>query len=1001
MNRERWVQIEELYNSALESGPGVLAGVAPDLRREVERLLAQDSEGGILARPALAVFEASTVAQLSAGAQLGPYRIEAPLASGGMGTVYRAIDTRLGRVVAIKIGAARYSERFQFEARAISALNHPHICMLYDVGPDYLVMEFIDGSTLAAEIRKGPLPMELVARYGAQIASALAEAHSSGIVHRDLKPANIMLTRHGVKVLDFGLAKMLSDTALTDTNVIIGTPAYMAPEQVAGREPSAAADLFALGIVLYEMAAGKLPVPGASFGQILLSGSQAPAPAVSKERPEVPASLNDLVVKLLEKDPARRPQSASEVARELSALADRLTAPNSTGIRALLRPVFFIPAIAFILVLALGGGWLYRRSEQQRWVREQGIPEISRLATTQPLAAFLLSRKAEKIQPEDAQLAKLTKSFTRLISVGSTPPGVKVEIQDYVKPGSWLVLGPTPLKNVRIPNGYFRWRISKPGVGEFISAPETADKMQFTLDAHAASTGTDTVPAGEAGEMIDFLGWFAFNLPAFDIDRFEVTNRQYQEFVDRGGYRNESYWQEKFIRDGKKLTWQEALDQFRDSTGRPGPSTWEGGHFPPGQADYPVSGVSWYEASAYAAFAGKSLPALVQWYTAAPSDLVPYRINQSNFNGRGPVPVGTFPGVGPYGTYDMSGNVREWCLNAVDGDRRFILGGAWRTQTYQAYDPEALPPFDRSPLNGFRCVRNKGPLPAGAVAPVVRQTRDFAKTRPVSDEVFRAFRTMYAYDHIALNAVSDGVVENTADWTKEKITIDAGYDNERLPLYLFLPKNVHPPYQTILFFPSARVNTMPSSENLGDMQFVDYIIKSGRALVYPIYKGTYERLGTFIAPGDIHALDRLVDQSKEIGRSLDYLGTRSDIDKARIAYLGVSQGSADGVIFTALEDRFKAVVFLDGGFFLLPTLPAEDQVNFAPRLKKPVLMINGRYDFTFSLNRAQEPMFRMIGTPQADKRRVVFDTPHDVSQNREELSKEVLNWLDKYLGRIN
>jgi predicted esterase len=873
--------------------------------------------------------------------------------------------------------------------------------MLYDVGPDYLVMEFIEGSTLAAEIKKGPMPLDLVVRYGAQIADALAEAHSRHIVHRDLKPANIIITRHGVKVLDFGLAKMLSETGVTDSNVVMGTPAYMAPEQVQGGEPSGTTDLFALGLVLYEMSLGKLPVPGASFGQILSNGLQTAVPMLSRERAGVPASLNQLVVKLLEKDPARRPQSASEVARALSALAERLAAPTSNGVRALLQPIYLIPAIVFALVLALGAVWLYQRSQQRLWVREQAIPEISRLAMTQPLAAFIVLRKAEQIDPRDTQLAKITQSSTRVISVASTPPGAKVEIQDYVKPGSWFSLGATPLKNVRVPHGYFRWRISKAGVEEFVAAPETTDTMQFTLGAHAASTGMDTVPAGETGDMIDFVGLFVFNLPAFDIDRFEVTNRQYQTFVDEGGYRKPQYWKQTFIRDKKQLTWQEAISQFRDSTGRPGPSTWEGGHFPPGQDNYPVSGVSWYEAAAYAAFAGKSLPTLVQWYEAAPSDLVPYRINQSNFNGRGPVPVGTFPGVGPYGTYDMSGNVREWCLNAVDGDRRFILGGAWRTQTYQAYDPEALPPFDRSALNGFRCVRNKGPLPPGAVAPVVRQTRDFAKARPVSDGMFRAFRTMYAYDHIALSANSEGIVENTPDWTKEKITIDAGYENERLPLYFFRPKNIHPPYQTVLFFPSARVNTMPNSQNLGDMQFVDYIIKSGRALVYPIYKGTYERLGTFIPPGDIHDFDQLIEQSKEIGRSVDYLETRPDVDKARIAYLGVSQGAANGVIFTALEERFRAVVFLDGGFFLSPTLPAKDQVNFAPRLKKPVLMINGRYDFTFAPDRAQAPMFRMIGTAAADKRRVVFDTPHDVSQNKEELSKEVLNWLDKYLGRIN
>ena len=179
-------------------------------------------------------------------------------------------------MVAIKIASERYSERFQLEARAISTLNHPNICTLYDVGPNYLVMEFIEGATLAAEIKRGSLAPELAARYGSQIANALAEAHSLGIVHRDLKPSNIMVTRHGIKVLDFGLAKIVSDTGLTRTGGIMGTPAYMAPEQVDGREPAASADLFALGLVLYEMAVGRLPFPGASLGQMLSSGSQHP-----------------------------------------------------------------------------------------------------------------------------------------------------------------------------------------------------------------------------------------------------------------------------------------------------------------------------------------------------------------------------------------------------------------------------------------------------------------------------------------------------------------------------------------------------------------------------------------------------------------------------------------------------------------------------------------------------------------------------------------------------
>jgi len=992
MKADRWRQIEDLYHAAQNCGPteraALLECTDPEIRLSVERMLDQLAVGS-LSDPTKTV--------IATGTQLGPYKIEAQIGAGGMGTVYRATDTRLGRVVAIKIAAERYSERFQREAQAISTLNHPHVCTLYDVGPNYLVMEFIEGSTLAAELKNGPLVPEVVARHGAQIAGALAEAHSLGIVHRDLKPSNVMLTRHGIKILDFGLAKMLSTTGLTEPGCMMGTPAYMAPEQVEGREPSASADLFALGLVLYEMAVGKLPFPGASLGQMLSSQPNTTVPRLSEQRADLPPVLDRLVTKLLEKDPSKRPQSALEVERELTAIADRLSAPPS---RSQLRAA--IPVAVLLLLLVAGGVWFYQRSQQRQWAREEAIPQINRLAPNTPLAAFLVLQKAGKILPGDPQLAAIAKSLTTRIAIKSAPAGATVEIQDYRTPnGAWLSLGVTPLSGVFIPNGYFRWKVSKPGVGQVLAAPYTEDTMQFALAPAGTAAGMVHVPKGNVSEYVDFVGFVSRDLPAHDIDQFEVTNRQYQEFVDQGGYQKRQYWKQPFIKDGKEIPWDQAINLFRDPTGRPGPSTWQGGHFPQGHADYPVSGVGWYEAAAYAEFAGKSLPTVTQWYQAAPTDLAVYSIGQSNFSARGPWRVGNSPNAGPFGTYDMSGNVREWSFNTVEKDRRFILGGAWRTQTYQAMEPEALSPFDRSELNGFRCVRNSEPLPADATAPLEGYARDFAKAKPVSDEVFQAYKTMYSYDRNPLNAMSEGIVESTADWTKEKISIDAGYGNERLPVFLFLPKNVHPPFQTVLFFPSARVDFGSSSQNLGDLQFVDYIIQSGRALLYPIYKGTYERTGDRLAPGTYGDLNLVIQESKEVRRSVDYLETRADIDKSKIAYLGVSQGTADGVIFTALEPRIKAIVFLDGGFFLNENLAPRDQVNFAPRIKQPLLMVNGRYDFTFSVERAQNPLFRMLGTPEADKRHVLFDTPHDVSQEKAGLAREVLAWLDKYLGRVN
>src|ERR1700683_280222 len=251
MASHSWQQIEDLYNAVLatpEERSALLDRADPDVRREVEAMLAQGS----------------TVTMLAAGKRLGRYEIEARLGAGGMGEVFRARDTRLGRTVAIKTTRERFSDRFEREARAISALNHPYICTLYDVGPNYLVMELVEGETLGARLKKGHLSIEETLRYGTQMAEALAEAHAHDIVHRDLKPSNIMLTRHGVKVLDFGLAKVLTETGITVTHAVMGTPAYMSPEQTRGEAVDGRSDVFSLGCVLYQAVTGHMLFRGAN-----------------------------------------------------------------------------------------------------------------------------------------------------------------------------------------------------------------------------------------------------------------------------------------------------------------------------------------------------------------------------------------------------------------------------------------------------------------------------------------------------------------------------------------------------------------------------------------------------------------------------------------------------------------------------------------------------------------------------------------------------------------
>ena len=263
MNPERLRQIEELYHAAMERASGErdafikeACGSDAELLQAVSSLVAQDPAGDPMERPVLQVA-AHLLSNLrtthwTPGTLVGPYRIVSRLGEGGMGEVFEARDTRLGRHVAIKIAHEEFSGRFQREARAISALNHPKICTLYDIGPNYLVMELVAGETLAGRLRKGPLPMELVLRYGAEIADAIAAAHAKGITHRDLKPGNIMIAKAGIKVLDFGLAKVAPAEegveTVTDSQTILGTPAYMAPEQLEGKPCDARTDIFALGV---------------------------------------------------------------------------------------------------------------------------------------------------------------------------------------------------------------------------------------------------------------------------------------------------------------------------------------------------------------------------------------------------------------------------------------------------------------------------------------------------------------------------------------------------------------------------------------------------------------------------------------------------------------------------------------------------------------------------------------------------------------------------------
>ena len=628
-------------------------------------------------------------------------------------------------------------------------------------------------------------------------------------------------------------------------------------------------------------------------------------------------------------------------------------------------------------------------------------------------AAYGLVQKADKYIPKDPKLLELSSLVTSHLTILTDPPGADVYIREYADiEGEWKKLGRTPVGSVKIPGSpswpasFYLTRIVNPGYEDVLAVALTLEDTLFRKLFRQNTVPPDMVYVeGYPGEV---TGGSYDEKNGFFIDRYEVTNRQYKEFIDNGGYSNPEYWKNEFKKDEKTITRNEAIAFFVDNSGRPGPSTWEAGDYPEGQDDYPVSGISWYEAAAYAEYAGKSLPSSSHWESAAGGFYFTERlffskiVLLSNFDNKGPEPVGKRQGITWCGAFDMAGNVREWCWNETPSGH-IIRGGAWDDPSYLFTDLNQAHSFDRSPRNGFRCIKyiDKEKISESVFQPIeFSGKRNFSSEKPVSDDIFTIYRNQFLYDRTDLKAIIEERDTTHKDWIIEKITFNSAYGKERVIAYLFLPGNTTPPFQTLIYWHGLSAVYEKELLKTGWRPQLDFLLKNGRAIMFPVYKGTFERSDEEEQPvsSGHKYTEWVIKWVKDFKRSVDYLETRPDIDNSKLGYYGVSWGGMMGAIVPAVEDRLKVNVLIIPGLWG-GALPEADEINYLPRVKIPTLMLNGKYDYWFPLENSVKPFYNLLGTPEKDKKLILYDTDHYVPKN--ELIKEVLTWCDKYLGTVN